>query len=314
MGVKQTNPGTLRHRMGQARKLRGRRRERELAALEQEKQELVLSVHDWVWQRVNAFYKRYHLQRQDRDDLAQAAFERVVIGAETYDPSKGAPTTYFGWVAWDGMRKWFDARSMIHVPRSAARADGSEYREQAERVGGASVLSLSWDYADDGRPDAWEVDEPEERPYGFDELERLRAALRFLAPRERQVLLGRMAGRPQRDLAAEHGVSVARVQQIEQKALEKLRRRLLPSARQNGVKALRASGKAHRLTDEDRRKGANTLHATGRAHELTTEDRRKGARAMHARLAEEGRETPSLFTSETARKAARARWAKRAAS
>lgn len=290
MAAKQTIPGTLRQRLEQARRLRGRRRERALAALEREKQELVLSVHDWVWQRVNTFFHHYQLQRQDRDDLAQAAFERVVMGAETYDPSKGKPTTYFGWVAWDGMRKWFKARDLIHVPETSAKAGNAALREHAERVRNGNVLSLDWDYADDGKADAWQSEEPEERPYGFDELERLHDAMRLLSEREREILLDRMAGRTMQAVADDHGISKERVRQIQIRALEKLKRLLRPgeseAARQAGVRAgmaaLRVRDGQHQFTSEEARAAAVKSRAKRAAtlgYRVATAERKAGVKA-----------------------------------
>ena len=246
-------PGTLRDRMNAARKLRSPRRERELAALEKERQELILSVHDWVWDCVNTFFHRYRLGRQDRDDLAQEAFKRVVMGAETYDPAKGAPSTYFGWVAWDGMRKWMDVRGFIHVPRTSAKAGSASVREHAERVKNASLLSLDYDYEDSDQGPIVATSE-DTRPFEFDEIERLRAAMKHLPTRDRQILLDRMHGRSLHEIGADHGISKERVRQIQILALDKLRQRLLPDARREaarkGARALHTQGKAHRFSSE----------------------------------------------------------------
>jgi RNA polymerase sigma factor (sigma-70 family) len=72
---------------------------------------------DWV---INKLLKEYsHLPNVSIDDMRQEAYEFMIRGAETYDPSKGTkPSTHLYRWARAGILDWLAENRNVHIPRN----------------------------------------------------------------------------------------------------------------------------------------------------------------------------------------------------
>lgn len=143
------------------------------------------------------------------DDLVSAAMEATVVAAERFDASRGIPLRHY--LATRVKGAVIDEFRRLS-PGSRRRQDAwplslERYAEEVGRpVGELRQLAvLDEDVSDD-------TDVPQ-----------LRSLIKELRPQRRWVLEARLAGCTQDQIAAEMGVSVSRICQIEKAAIHELR-------------------------------------------------------------------------------------------
>jgi len=155
------------------------------------------------------------------DDLAQAAFFGLVRAAETYDPERGAFSSWFFWHGRSAIqREIAQTRRTIRVPQYQPASAGPRAVSLAAPVGDAELGSLLVDVEADPPPDCAERELLRET---------VAAALGKLRPRDRLVLElrhginGAEYEHTLEEIARRLGVTRERVRQIEGRALDRLR-------------------------------------------------------------------------------------------
>lgn len=159
------------------------------------------------------------------DDLAQAAFFGLVRAAETYDPERGAFSSWFFWHGRSAIqREVAQTRRTIRVPQYQPANAGPRAVSLATPIGDERTLgSLLVDGEADPPPDCAERELLRET---------VAAALAKLRPRDRLVLElrhginGAEYEHTLEEIARRFGVTRERVRQIEGRALDRLRFRL----------------------------------------------------------------------------------------
>ena len=141
-------------------------------------------------------YARHHLGHlQDAQDVVGRVFLKVQEKWDTYDPNRGAVSTWLYAITQNEVRG---------VLRRRARARETDFQ--------------AWDSLPD--PGA----APEETLLTEERVEGLAAALERLPERERDILLLRFySGLPSKEVAARMGLTDANVRYVQSKALQKLR-------------------------------------------------------------------------------------------
>lgn len=163
------------------------------------------------------------------DDYCQEARIAFIEGAKRFDESSGVLLITYLHHCIDGhLLTVFNTGGLIRHPRSetgrAAKREHNVISLSARGEDGKALLEL-------GRCDP-SVDEDAERA---GKLANVRESLKYLSEREREILLARMDGKTLDEIGESLGVSKARVGQIEQRAVERLKR--MPSVHSNSVDA-----------------------------------------------------------------------------
>ncbi|HVZ32252.1 MAG TPA: sigma-70 family RNA polymerase sigma factor [Polyangiaceae bacterium] len=206
----------------------------------------------------------------DQDDLLQAGMLGLLRGAETYDPSRGAPSTYLmWWVRHYVAREFADRAEPVRVP-----VHRQEQRRKAGELARAQVYSLdcSLKCADDDQQRYIDrityargeglAAEPEAQA----ELERLIERTPSLSDRERQIMSMRARGATLEDAGAELGCSRERARQIEAGAVLKIRERLVADGELETVEVPRFIAAERAKAESRRREREGQRRAkTGRA-------------------------------------------------
>lgn len=168
----------------------------------------------------------------EREDFFQEGAMGLVSAAESYDAGRGVTfMTYASVTVWNRMRSFGETAGVVRLPSNVF---GKAYREKkngAALVEKATRAAFCKGFGDLPGKDERDYDPAARGRERRDEEAVSRAVelLRFLSPLERYVLECRagLNGRPEMNLkclAAALGLSRVRVQQIEAKALAKLRR------------------------------------------------------------------------------------------
>lgn len=160
----------------------------------------------------------------DMDDLAQAAFFGLVRAAETYDPERGAFSSWFFWHGRSAIqREVAQTRSTIRVPQYQPASAGPRALSLAAPVGDAELGSLLVDGNSESPPDC----------AGRELLrETVATALGTLRPRDAEIVSMRFgingAEYPHtlEEIARRFDLTRERIRQIEGRALDRLRFRL----------------------------------------------------------------------------------------
>lgn len=150
----------------------------------------------------------------DRDDLFQVGAEGLLNAYDHWDPTKATFITYaYNGIRWAVLReinksKWSRTRSVLREDRKLISGNYTVHNE-----GGDTIMDLQTDDSDDYGDVERRVDS-----------ERLGLRLRHLTKMERSVVLKRYVDGLTFDaIGSEYGLTRQRIQQIEKKALEKLR-------------------------------------------------------------------------------------------
>lgn len=190
----------------------------------------LIEGHWWLARgKARSFYTS---RRQDLDDLRAAAWEAMLEAAELFDPDRGfAFSTYLTWTLRDRLvNECRRQRRVVYAPHTAYGRHASEaVRELAART--ETSVSLNYTYTPylDGQDVTFGDLLAREEPVGLDADERdaLWASLDRLPPTWKQVLLYRYwDGLTYKEIGLRLGVSANRIQQLEQVALQRLRRYL----------------------------------------------------------------------------------------
>lgn len=182
------------------------------------------------WQ-ARQLHRRYaHVRRLPLEDVEGTAMLGLCRAAQSYDPARGAFSTYAYWVI---RQHVMDAARRANVVTLPAQFAGNKREalpawmvERAEVVEAATV-SLSWQRGDRGQP--FEVPCPaEDLDAAIDQAAArkvLEGLMRRLPARWRKVVrMCCLEGRPLSEAAAELGVSKSRTQQLRNRAIEEMRR------------------------------------------------------------------------------------------
>jgi RNA polymerase nonessential primary-like sigma factor len=152
-------------------------------------------------------------------DCCQEAKLALLHAARSYDPSRGVRfSTFATKVIFNHLTVAAAKGDLVKVPKyflTRKRRETSRYREQAARAQRAGQLPGGWSRA-------------AEQDHASPDPDCVRAALSRLSARDREVIARRfgLAGHPRqvlREVGAVLGVTRSRVQQIEARALERLR-------------------------------------------------------------------------------------------
>jgi RNA polymerase sigma factor for flagellar operon FliA len=165
----------------------------------------------------------------DQDELRSVAYEALIEASGRFDADKGSKFATFAWFRMHG--------AMIDRVRSSTGVrTGKPVRDPAEhygergnpgprRVPPSKLTSLAQPLPGmDGVTVADTIAEPVDFTESLSDSEYVRRAVARLPVRERFIVLARMAGYTQDELAGMLGVTESRVSQLHTKAVQRMRR------------------------------------------------------------------------------------------
>ena len=191
--------------------------------------ELVLA-HEPLVRKMARNFSRYGVEV---DDLVQEGNIGLIVAASKFDPDKGFRFSTYAmfWIRQKMQETVFLSGSMVRRPMTKAYKSGFFRNRPSADVSIQTPVGDGLTYEDtlvspDPRPDeiVEEAIEAEARKRS------IRRGLRFLNPREREIVAARHLGdKPEtlEVLGIRYGITKERIRQIEERALQKLREEMV---------------------------------------------------------------------------------------
>lgn len=195
--------------------------ERRLTDEQRDEVERHLSLAGWAASQARATRQ---CRRLEYDDLLQAAALGLMEAVRRMDPSRGGLTTLVKLTARCEIHAAIRTSTVVSIPMLAI--GGRRLKSNPELIAAADRATTAAAELDERIDQSCEDDDPGERIDAEERIRQLLLAVEILPDRGREVVLARLEGRTQAEIAREMGETRQMVHQWERRAHARLRRLL----------------------------------------------------------------------------------------